>query len=195
MPWPTPPQVPQTKMSPASQGKNVGGVFDLLLGREDELRGVAVLLDLAVDGEADEQLHVVFHEGARHQVRPHRRELVVALAVEPVRAQRRPVGADLQVAGGDVVGGHPAGDVIERALGLDALAALADGAGDLGLPIDLLHAARDLDVVVGAGEAARRLQEQVGPGLGLLAVPLGPSLGDMPARIISSTCSWKFCAA
>ena len=29
--------------------ENVGGVFDLLLGREDELRGVAVLLDRAVD--------------------------------------------------------------------------------------------------------------------------------------------------
>jgi len=27
--------------------ENVGGVFDLLLGREDELRGVAVLLDRA----------------------------------------------------------------------------------------------------------------------------------------------------
>ena len=26
-------------------------------------------------------------------------------------------------------------------------------------------------------------------------VNFGPSFGDMPARIISSTCSWKFCAA
>src|ERR1043165_9575761 len=34
--------------------ENIGGVFDLLLGREDELRGVAVLLDRAVEGEADE---------------------------------------------------------------------------------------------------------------------------------------------
>jgi hypothetical protein len=62
--------------------------------------------------------------------------------------------------------------VIERALGLDVLAGPADGAGDLGLPIDLLQSARHLDVVVGTGQAARRLQEQVGPGLGLLALPL-----------------------
>jgi hypothetical protein len=33
--------------------KNVRGVFDLLLGREYELRGIAVLLDFAVDGEAE----------------------------------------------------------------------------------------------------------------------------------------------
>src|SRR6185436_17805225 len=44
------------------QAKNVGGVFDLLLRRKDELRGIAVLLDLAIDAEADEQLHVIRDE-------------------------------------------------------------------------------------------------------------------------------------
>src|SRR3954447_20531863 len=39
--------------------ENVGGVFDLLLGREDELRGVAVLLDRAIQRESDEQLHMI----------------------------------------------------------------------------------------------------------------------------------------
>src|ERR1700722_20486462 len=51
----------------ALQAQNVGGVFDLLFGREDELRGVAVLLDVAVHGEPDEKVHVVAHKGARHQ--------------------------------------------------------------------------------------------------------------------------------
>ena len=46
--------------------ENVRGVFDLLLGREDELRGVAILLDVAVDREADEQIHMVRHEGTRY---------------------------------------------------------------------------------------------------------------------------------
>src|SRR6202023_815106 len=32
----------------ALQAQNVGGVCNLLFGREDELRGIAVLLDLAV---------------------------------------------------------------------------------------------------------------------------------------------------
>src|SRR6202035_708953 len=82
----------------ALQSEDVRGVFDLLFGREDELRGVAVLLDLAIHSEADEQVHVVRHEGARHQERSHRREIVVALAAEPVRAQPRPVRADLHVA-------------------------------------------------------------------------------------------------
>src|SRR5262249_24565694 len=60
--------------------QDVGGEFDLLLRREDELRRVAVLLDLAVHGEADEQVHLVGNEGARHEERAHRGEAVVALA-------------------------------------------------------------------------------------------------------------------
>src|SRR6516162_8948841 len=61
------------------QGADVRGILDLLLGREDELRSIAVLLDLAVDGEPDEQIRVVWHEGARHQERPHGGKIVVAL--------------------------------------------------------------------------------------------------------------------
>jgi hypothetical protein len=45
------------------------------------LQGVAVPLDLAIDGEADEQVHMVGHEGARHQKRPDWSEIVVALAL------------------------------------------------------------------------------------------------------------------
>src|SRR5437763_6923692 len=71
--------------------ENARGVFDLLFGREDELRGVTVLLHLAVDREADEQVHVVRHEDSRHEKRSHRSEIVVALAAEPIRAERRPV--------------------------------------------------------------------------------------------------------
>src|SRR5579872_1961918 len=66
------------------QRHDARGELDLLFRRVDELRGVAVLLGLAVDREMDAELHVVRHEGARHQEGPHRREIVVALAAEPV---------------------------------------------------------------------------------------------------------------
>src|SRR3984893_10639098 len=69
--------------------ENARGVFDLLFGRKDELRRVAVLLHLAVDGEADEQAHMVRHEAPRHEKRSHRSEVVVALAAGPIRAERR----------------------------------------------------------------------------------------------------------
>ena len=123
------------------------------------MRGVAVLLDCAVDRQADREIHVVADESARHQIGAHRGKVVVALAAKPVRTQRRPILADLQIAAGDVVRGHEARHVIERALGLDALAALAYGERDLRLPIDLLHAPWDLDVVERAAQRARRLQE------------------------------------
>ena len=51
--------------------------------------------------------------------------------------------------------------MIERVFGLDVLAALADGAGDLRFPVDLLQAERDRDVVIGAGKRARRLEKEV----------------------------------
>ena len=136
----------------AVEGENVRGVFDLLLGREDELRGVAVLLDLAVDGEANEQIGVVAHKGARDKEGTHRREIVVALAVEPVRAQSGAIRSNLQVAGRNVVGRHEACDMVERVPGLDTLSAFADGKRDLRLPVDLLQAVRNRDVVVGAGD-------------------------------------------
>src|SRR5262249_20985294 len=67
----------------ALEGQHIRGVLDLLLGGEDELRGIAVLLDGAVDGEADGQIHMIRHEGARDQVRAHGGKVVVALAAEP----------------------------------------------------------------------------------------------------------------
>ena len=154
---------PATENVAGFERKNARGVFDLLFGREDELRGVAVLLDLAIDGEADEQVHMVGHEGARHQKRPDWSEIVVALAAKPIRAECRPVGADLKVAAGNVVGSHEPGNVFEGALGVDALSFLADGERDLGLLIYLAHAQGDLDVIIGAGKTARRLQEEIGP--------------------------------
>ena len=51
----------------------------------------------------------------------------MALVPKPVRAQRRPVRADLEVAAGDVVGGHEARHVLERAFGLDPFSLPADG--------------------------------------------------------------------
>src|ERR1700730_18009273 len=77
--------------------ENARGVFDLLFGRKDELRGIAVLLHLAVDGEADEQVHMVRHEDPRHEKRSHRSEIVVDLYAEPIQAEGRPVGAELQL--------------------------------------------------------------------------------------------------
>src|SRR5260370_21255726 len=67
---------PATENVAGFDRKNARGIFDLLFGREDELRGVAILLDLAIDGEADEQVHMVAHEGARHQKWPDRRGIV-----------------------------------------------------------------------------------------------------------------------
>ncbi len=83
------------------------------------------------------------------------------LAAEPIRAQGRPIGADLQIAAGDIIGGHEARDMVERVFGLDALAAFADGQRDFRLPVDLCHAARDCDVVESAGETARCLEKQI----------------------------------
>src|SRR6516225_9079745 len=54
VPWPTPPQVPQLKMSPGSSVRMLEA-YSICSSGKDELRGVAVLLDLAIDGEADEQ--------------------------------------------------------------------------------------------------------------------------------------------
>src|SRR5262245_10874769 len=139
--------------------EHVRGVLDLLLGRENELRGIAVLLDCAVDRQADREIHMIADESTRHQIGAHRGKVVVALAAEPIRTQRRPILADLQIAAGDVVRGHEARYVIERTLALYAFAALAYGERDLRLPIDLLHAAWDLDVVESAAQRARRLQE------------------------------------
>src|SRR6266550_1129653 len=62
--------------------------LDLGLHEVAGLEGrVAVLLHLAVDGEADEQVHVVRHEHPRDEKRSHRSEIVVALAAEPIRAE------------------------------------------------------------------------------------------------------------
>src|SRR5215831_1014321 len=148
---------PAAKHVARLQGEHVRGILDLLFGGEDELRGIAVLLDCAVDCQADREIHVIADESARHQVRAHWGKIVVALAAEPVRTQPRPVLADLQIAAGDVVRGHEARYVIERTLGLDAFAALAYGERDLRLPVDLLHASRNLDVVESAAQRARRL--------------------------------------
>src|SRR5262249_40957418 len=73
------------------------------------------------------------------------------------------------IAAGDVVRGHEARYVIERTLGLDAFAAFAYGERDLRLPVDLLHAARDLDIVESAAQRARRLQKQIRDRRRLLA--------------------------
>src|SRR5215813_14929262 len=63
--------------------------------------------------------------------------------------------------------------MLESALGLDALALFADGERDRGLRVDLLHAEWDLDVIKGAGETARRLQEQIRDRRRFLAGELG----------------------
>src|SRR5262249_17216915 len=110
-------------------------------------------------GRGDWGSQVVGEESARHKIGAHRGKAVVALAAEPVRTQRRPILADLQIAAGDVVRGHEARHVIERTLGLDAFAALAYGERDLRLPIDLLHAPRALEVVGSTPQRARRVQE------------------------------------
>ena len=63
---PHPAAGPATEHIAALEREKVGGIFDLLLGRENELRGVAVLFDLAVHHQPDEQLHVIADEGARN---------------------------------------------------------------------------------------------------------------------------------
>src|SRR5262245_65769799 len=68
---------PATENVAGFERKNARGVFDLLFGREDELRGVAILLDHAIDGGAEETVTMVGHEGARHEKRPDRSEIVV----------------------------------------------------------------------------------------------------------------------
>ena len=75
---------PATENVAGLEREDMRGIFDLLLGRLDELRCIAVLLEVAVHGQPDEQVHVVLDEGARHQKRPHGGEIVVALAVEPI---------------------------------------------------------------------------------------------------------------
>src|SRR5215472_17991414 len=66
---------PATENVAGFERKNARCVFDLLFRRENELRGVAILLDVAIDGKADEQVRVVGHEGARHQKRADRAKL------------------------------------------------------------------------------------------------------------------------
>jgi hypothetical protein len=53
----------------------------------------------------------------------------------------------------------------------------ANGKRDLGLPIYLAHAERDLDVIIGAGKAARRLQEEIGPRGRFLSSKSRPARG------------------
>src|SRR5919201_316432 len=69
----------------------------------------------------------------------------------------------LKLAAGNTVGRPDPGNLFEGALGLDAFSFPGDGERDLGLPIYLGHAKGDLDVIIGAGKAARRLQEEIGP--------------------------------
>src|SRR6185312_13580546 len=64
--------------------QDVRGKLDLLFRRVDELRGIAVLLHLAIDGQADEAVHVVLDESRGNEERSRRREIVVALAAEPI---------------------------------------------------------------------------------------------------------------
>ena len=52
---------------------------------------------------------------------------------------------------------------------------LADGERDLRLPVDLLQAERDRDVVVGAAQRARRLEKQIGIGGRFLAGEFRPA--------------------
>src|SRR5215467_7192671 len=163
VPWPTPPQVPQLKMSPGSSVRMLEAYSICSSGVKMNCEVLPFCLTSPLTVEADEQVHMVGHEGARHQKRPDWSEIVVALAAKPIRAECRPVGADLKVAAGNVVGSHEPGNVFEGALGVDALPFLADGERDLGLPIYLAHAQGDLDVIIGAGKTARRLQEEIGP--------------------------------
>ena len=144
--------------------------------------------DFAVDGETDEQILVVRHEGARHQERSHGREIPVALAPEPIGAQRGAIRANADVAAGDVVGGHEAGHVIEGARGLDTLSPLADGKRDLRFPVDVFC----MPVGIGISSKAPAselgaLRNRYGREVDFSPADSGPPDGVRPARIISST--------
>src|SRR5262245_41393456 len=115
-------------------------VADELRDAEDHRARVAVLVALAVDLEPDAQLLRVGHLVARHEVGPDRPERVAALALDPLTA-----ALELEMALREIVDDAVAGDVLQRALGLDVLGARADDDAELDLPVDLLGAPRDLD--------------------------------------------------
>ena len=73
---------------------------------------------------------------------------------------RRPIdGFQLATALRVVVVQHEAGDVFHRVLGRHVLRARADHQRQLDLPVGLVAAHRQAQVVVGTGQRARSLQE------------------------------------
>src|SRR5690606_29841766 len=121
---------------------------------EDHRARRAVLVALAVDLEPEVELVPVRHFVGRDEPRTDRAERIGALTLDPLAAHFQLEGALRHVVHDAV-----AGDVIER-LGLRHVAGRpADDDAELDLPVGLLGAARDDDVVVGPRDGRRRLHE------------------------------------
>ena len=152
---------------------------------EEHVRGRLVLPGDPVVPQGDAQVRRVADELGGHQVGTRGQERGGVLGGEPVRADRLEVPAVHQRPGGDVVADRVAGHVVEGVLAGQVPGRLADDRGELKLPVVVLAAVRQHDVVVGPGEGAREAREDVGgarPGP-LVHHALGPpadlGLGDV----------------
>ena len=178
------------------QREDARSVLDDVGDLEDHLARVSVLPQLVVDPELDPEPVDVFEVRQRNRARPHRREIVAPLAVEPVEelvpiAVLGPV-PDLQLALGDVVDDGDPGDVVERVFLGDELAGFSDDEPKLGLVVDELSALGDDDrVAIAADRVAGGLHEDAGRGhvalgdaraLELLAGALENVVGIIPGE-------------
>ena len=129
----------------------------------DHVAGLGVLQHRAADAEGLAQvLHRVAVELLGHDPRALRREGVVALAHEPVRAGGVAAGG-APAAVGDVDRDHVAEDVVLRVAGRHVLRRPAHDRAELDLPVGAVAAVRNHDgVAVAHHRAAAGLEEQIG---------------------------------
>jgi len=137
------------------QAHELADVRDQRSHVEDHGARAAVLVALAVDLQPHVQGLSVGYLVARHQPGAQRAEGVAALALVPLSAALQLVGAF-----GDVVDDAKAGDMVQRIGFGDITRGLADDDAEFDLPVDLLRARRDLDVVVRTDDRTRGLQKE-----------------------------------
>lgn len=140
----------------------------------DLVRGVTVLLELAVDPEPQAQRLRVGHLVGGDEPGAERVEGLAVLALVPGAA-----ALDLELALGHVVGDRVPGDVREGLLvGLQVAGGAADDDRELHLPVGLHRAARDEHGVVRADDGVGGLEEDDRLGGGGLA-----GLGGVPVVV------------
>jgi hypothetical protein len=155
------------------EGDAFGDELDEFGDAKDHFGGVGVLQGSAVDACGDSEGVRIRDFVARGEMRTDRAEGVARFAADPLLI------GELPSAGGDVVEGHVAEDVLERVGGTNRFPFAADDDGELSFVIDLWVGAGNDDGIIGAADAGGKFGEEDGSG----RQGLGASFDGMVAII------------